>query len=266
MNNIPYTVYYCDKENSLPGQKNSPEPRDHFLIHFIEKGAGILRCGGRTYPISQGQCFIVFPNTPTQYHSDRANPWSSSRIGFDGPGLSGIFTSWGLTPESPVLSFDDTCRAFYYLDEVIENRNESPGAQWRVIGNLLKIIGEIERFALTGQSREIDEHVGKALLYMDQNYTRPITVADIVSHVCLERTYFSHLFKEKTGESPRDYLHRYRMDKAMELLLATSYNIEIVAQSVGYRDSLHFSRNFKGYSGYTPTAFRRKGSRDSTGF
>jgi AraC-like DNA-binding protein len=261
---MSYEVISCKKEIFPPGFEIALQGSDHFQINFIKEGKGILQINGRNFLISSGQCFIVFPQISIRYKVDENTLLCNSSICFTGLEISQTLTFWGLTPDSPVLSFDDTCRAFYYIDEIIENRNDSPGSQWRVIGNLLKIIGEIERFALTDQSREIDEHVKKALLYMEQNYTKPIAVADIAHHVCLERSYFSHHFKDNTGESPRDYLHRYRMDKAMELLLATSYNIEIVARSVGYRDSLHFSRNFKGYSGYTPTAFRCKGLRDST--
>ena len=76
---------------------------------------------------------------------------------------------------------------------------ETPGSQWRFIGNLLKIIGEIERLALTDPSREIDEHIKKALVYIEYNYTKPIAVVVIANHVCLERSYFSHHFKDKTG-------------------------------------------------------------------
>jgi len=234
--------------------------RDHFLIHFVRRGRGTFRTGGRTRQVAGGQCFLIFPDTPAQYRADDEFPWSYSWIGFTGPALAETLKGWGLTPDAPVLSFDDTCRAFYYMEEIMESRWDIPGTEWRVIGNLLKILGELERFACSGRQADQDSHVQKALKYMDRNYTRPIGVADIVDHVCLERSYFSRLFREKTGETLRDYLHRYRMDKAMELLLATSYSIEIVARSVGFRDPLHFSRNFKKQTGYSPSEYRKKGT------
>ncbi|MBF9018638.1 MULTISPECIES: AraC family transcriptional regulator [unclassified Oceanispirochaeta] len=254
----PYNVYYCKKQNCRPGHEVGLMTRDHFLIHFVIKGCGVFQTERKTYTISEGQCFIIFPNSPAGYKADEKNPWSYSWIGFNGPDLMNTFSSWGLTADSPVLTFDESCRAFYYIDEIIENQNNYPGSQWRIMGNLLKIIGELERFATSDNPTDIDDHIRKSLLFIEKNYTQPIGVSDIVSDVCLERSYFSNLFKNKMGKNPRDYLQKYRMSKAMDLLISTSYSIEIVARSVGFKDPLHFSRNFKKYTGNTPTEFRKK--------
>lgn len=214
-------------------------------------------CGGRRYELRAGQGFVIFPHTPALYRADENTPWSYSWIGFDGEDLVRTFRSWGLGPDNPVLNFDDSCRAFYYLDEIMETKRDTPGSEWRILGTLMKVIGEVERFSADGRSPDQDDHVRRALLFIERNYTRPIAVADVVDHICLERSYFSHLFKEKTGESPRDYLRRYRIDKAMELLMTTSYSIDIVARSVGFRDPLHFSRVFKKLTGRTASEFRK---------
>ena len=232
--------------------------RDHFLIHFIRRGSGNFRTRGHAYTLSKNQCFVIFPGVPAWYRASRSDPWSYSWIGFGGPKFTENFREWGLEPDSPVVHLDDTCRAYYYLDEIMQTRRGAPGAEWRIIGNLFKIIGELERCAAPKHAPAMENHVLTALQFIDRNYTRPIGVSDIVNHVSLERSYFSRLFKRKTREAPRDYLHRYRMNKAMELLLATSYSVEIVARSVGYRDPLHFSRTFKGRIGCSPSEFRKK--------
>ncbi len=263
MDDLSYKVRFCRKEDPSPGCMTGPGESDCFTALFVERGGGILKIGGRPYPLTGGLCFIGFPGDQLIYQADEVNPWSIALIGFRGPGLADVFNSWGLSPDSPVFSFDDTCRAFYYMDEILENRNGSPGALWRVTGNLFKVIGEIERFTQGSRHKEMLKPVEKAIRFMDRNYTRPVAVTDIAAHVCLERSYFSRIFKEQTGETPRDYLHRCRMDKAMELLLSTTYSVELVAGSVGYEDPLHFSRNFKVYSGYSPRSYRLKGRQNS---
>lgn len=259
MNGTAYGVNYCRKQDCPPGHEAGPMTRDHFLIHFIRRGSGVFHTRGHSYTLSKSQCFVIFPGIPAWYRARRHNPWSYSWIGFSGPGFTENFREWGLEPDSPVLTLDDTCRAYYYLDEIMQTRRSAPGADWRIIGNLFKIIGELERCAAPKRPPAMDNHVLAALQYIDGNYTRPIGVSDIVKHVALERSYFSRLFKRKTHEAPRDYLHRCRMNKAMELLTATSFSVEIIARSVGYRDPLNFSRTFKGRTGCSPTEFRKKG-------
>ena len=47
------------------------------------------------------------------------------------------------------------------------------------------------------------------------------------------------------------------MDKARELLLDSSLNINEIANVVGYNNSLYFSRVFKKNSGVSPSEFKK---------
>lgn len=109
----------CRKQDCPPGHEAGPTIRDHFLIHFIRRGSGVFHTRGHSYTLSKSQCFVIFPGIPAWYRARRHNPWSYSWIGFSGPGFTENFREWGLEPDSPVLTLDDTCRAYYYLDEIV---------------------------------------------------------------------------------------------------------------------------------------------------
>ncbi|MDD1687942.1 MAG: helix-turn-helix domain-containing protein, partial [Methanoregula sp.] len=63
-----------------------------------------------------------------------------------------------------------------------------------------------------------------------------------------------------TGISLWDYLNRYRIQKAKQLLLLTDKNITLIAGDVGYEDVGYFGRVFHEIAGCSPRTFRRQAS------
>ena len=82
----------------------------------------------------------------------------------------------------------------------------------------------------------------------------------IANFLNIERTYLYRLFKDITGTSPQEYLLDYRIRRACSLLKDTKLPVSDIARSVGYDDSLYFSRLFKQKKGRTPTQYRKEKS------
>jgi YesN/AraC family two-component response regulator len=58
------------------------------------------------------------------------------------------------------------------------------------------------------------------------------------------------------GLSPWDYLNRYRIYQARELLRRTSDSVRVIARQVGFKDHAYFSRVFRNLTGVSPQKFR----------
>ncbi|WP_249661964.1 AraC family transcriptional regulator, partial [Lysinibacillus fusiformis] len=52
--------------------------------------------------------------------------------------------------------------------------------------------------------------------YMQENYTKNMTVKDIANHFEMERRKLSYLFEKKMGVSPNVYLTGLRIQKSKE--------------------------------------------------
>lgn len=98
----------------------------------------------------------------------------------------------------------------------------------------------------------------KAVRYIKDNYSKPITVEILAGIVSLNPVYFSHLFKVQTGMNITDYITNYRMDIAKKLLFETDMSISEVAASVGFQDQRYFAKRFKQINGMTPSEYRKK--------
>ena len=92
---------------------------------------------------------------------------------------------------------------------------------------------------------------------MEEHYSEKIVLEDLAALVDLNPVYFSVLFKKETDMNIGSYLKQIRMEKAKELLRTTNETIAAIGDSVGYRDSRHFSQSFTKYVGVKPALYRR---------
>lgn len=91
-----------------------------------------------------------------------------------------------------------------------------------------------------------------ALHYSDSN---PLAIAS--KELSYSPSTLSTLFKNNMGSTFKEYLQRFRIEKAKRLLFSTNMKITTIAQDVGYSDIKFFSKIFKDYEGMTPTEYRR---------
>ena len=73
-------------------------------------------------------------------------------------------------------------------------------------------------------------------------------------HMCTSE--FSRAFKKENGHPFSEYLLRYRICKACELLAGPSVQVKTVAFNVGFNDLSYFARVFRRYTGSTPSLYQ----------
>ena len=101
------------------------------------------------------------------------------------------------------------------------------------------------------------KYVLEAMDYIGEHYNDPgINIAAIAQHLGLSEGHLSHTFKKETDYTLLNYLTRYRVHKAMELLRDCRVKVYEVAERVGYRDITYFSATFKKLVGMTPSEYQ----------
>jgi two-component system, response regulator YesN len=92
--------------------------------------------------------------------------------------------------------------------------------------------------------------------YLRENYQKDIDMSFAANLVSMSYTYFSRLFKSKTGMNFSEYLTKIRMEEAKHLLDNPITKVNDVSTSVGYANPKHFTRTFKSYFGITPKEYK----------
>lgn len=72
----------------------------------------------------------------------------------------------------------------------------------------------------------------------------------------LSSNYLSDLLKRETGQSAKDHIHDFIIDKAKTLLLSQSDSVGEIAFSLGFNYPHYFSRLFKAKTGLSPIEYR----------
>jgi AraC-like DNA-binding protein/CheY-like chemotaxis protein len=129
--------------------------------------------------------------------------------------------------------------------------NHGPARKARYVGTLMPTdVPETSNpptaTLLDAALRQVEEHYGGKL--------RQSAVATACGmSVCV----FSRAFKAQYGMTFRDYLQRYRIGRACELLRQGLHGATDAGLAVGFEDASHFSRAFRRVLGISPTAYQR---------
>ncbi|MEO1817064.1 MAG: PocR ligand-binding domain-containing protein [Acetobacterium sp.] len=93
--------------------------------------------------------------------------------------------------------------------------------------------------------------------YIENHYPDNLTVEAIADAACLSPGYAGRIFKEQLGMPIMDYVLKVRIEKSKKLLLNPHYQIQAIAEKVGYGDAGYFTKVFRKFEGITPTQFRK---------
>ncbi len=143
-----------------------------------------------------------------------------------------------------------------YLNKVMQINNQEDLCAW-----ISTALNEFIELVYSSQDARKVSQIRPAINYIDANYNKPISLADVAkaSHLSISR--LAHIFKEQMGITIIDYLTSVRIERAKQLLLATDQNCTEICFQVGYNNLSYFTRTFKELVGMTPRQFKARNQR-----
>lgn len=129
-------------------------------------------------------------------------------------------------------SYEDLC---FSLKEIVENF--------------------IQTIALPGAA-QAHPVVRRAVEYIADHFDQPLSIQSLADELEVSPSYFSALFSKCMGIGFHEYLTRFRVEEARQLLTATRRPINEIAVTVGYADQSSFTKAFKRVTGITPYQLR----------
>ena len=105
-----------------------------------------------------------------------------------------------------------------------------------------------------------DPQIGRAVALIHREPEQEWSVAALAATVAMSRSAFSARFSELVGEGPMQYVTRWRMHVATDLLREEQLTVALVAERLGYASEAAFSRAYKRTTGKPPGEVRRTGA------
>ena len=269
-------------------------PRDHYAFHLVGRGRCLLEAEGGERLVLEAGDFVVLG--PGRSHVVRDGPQSRVRP-LEVLLAEGAFSAKPPKGEAKAGSTLLICGCFRVsgfggerlkvaLPDLILVRERSPEVDpW--IAQTLRLVSQ-ESFAARPGSRSIvnrlcdalfayllraelassstraswlralsDPQIGEALALIHAQPTGEWTVATLAAKVGMSRSAFAQRFSQLSGETPMQYLTRWRLETAARLLQQGRDGLAEIAGRVGYESEAAFNRAFKRTFGMTPGAFRR---------
>ncbi|MCL2204854.1 MAG: AraC family transcriptional regulator [Defluviitaleaceae bacterium] len=264
-NFVDICIYQFGHQHCDPLHGFGPALRNNFLFHYILSGKGELDSKDESgqnhiYKLEAGQGFMIWPKQENTYCADKNDPWEYCWIEFGGLKSQEFVTQAGLTFNHPVYNAKDENEArkmkaamLYMFDNMNAPILELMGQCYLFLSSLIvssasrneSKVGSLQNF----YTREIINYIG-------QNFHSDITVEDISAFLNLDRSHVNKIFKSNMGTTLRDFLLKYRINKACDLMRTTHQTIGEISLLVGYANTFNFSRAFKAVMGESPRQWR----------
>jgi len=143
-----------------------------------------------------------------------------------------------------------------FVNKVMQINNQQDLCAW-----ISTALNEFVELVYSSQDARKVTQIRPAINYIDANYDKHITLADIAKVSYLSVSRLAHLFKEQMGITIIDYLTSVRIERAKQMLLATEQSCTEICFQVGYNNQSYFSRTFKDLVGMSPRQFRARNQR-----
>jgi AraC-like DNA-binding protein len=220
------------------------------ISHLLGNEGVYIDSEKREYKIRQGQVIIVTPGTMHNYG-----------------GINGEFVESFLLFTGPVA---DQLRDAGIISNVICDMGKVPRLN-KVIDLALdpSIASQIQA-NITLQQILMDLYHTNKRIKSNKQYPCLIQLLDEIMHTSdrwwtvsemaeycnVSDAHFRHIFRQYTGQSPKQYIDERKIRQAAELLCSSVMSVHKIAERFAYRDPYHFSRRFKQITGFSPEHYR----------
>ena len=106
------------------------------------------------------------------------------------------------------------------------------------------------------ESRTPADTANEIKRFIDQNYTRNISLDTLAERFYFSREYIGRVFRARYGCGVYEYVQQVRMQQAKRLLKNPDLSLQSIAAHLGYSNANYFSKAFRKYFGESPSEYR----------
>lgn len=263
----PYIVHVCYSDWTEGDHSTLMHRHEDIAeILLILRGSGLYTVDLHRFEVAAGDVILCSSGTLHDEFPKAGEPYRTLCIGIGGLALPGLAPGRLIDGRfSPVFhrpeQFGDLAQLFRLMDRYAAERES--GYQ-SLCQHLMLASLELAERMVRGrkdafETRE-DSIFWQIAKYIDSHYAEDVSIEHLVREFYVSPYHLSHMFREKTGYSVKQYILRRRLGEAQMRLAATQDSIQTIAEAIGFEDASYFSRIFSKYIGMTPSEYRKNRS------
>ncbi|PBI91232.1 Exoenzyme S synthesis regulatory protein ExsA [Variovorax boronicumulans] len=148
-------------------------------------------------------------------------------------------------------------RLLLAADDPVDRRTLAPLAVEEIVLRLLRSEAAAA-IRSAGAVTKAGARIQTAIAFMRRHLGRPLSVAEIASHVHMSPSHFAHSFREVAGVTPMRCIRDLRLEEARSLMLGAGLRPGDAAARVGFESAAHFNRAFRRRFETTPAEYVRR--------
>jgi len=241
--------------------KRSTGVSQHIIIYCVE-GSGWVEINRKRVEVLPSQFITIPMNTPHIYSANEQDPWTIYWIHFKGE-LAAYIVDLILQQAKnykPYLPYNEhRIKLFEDIYSNLERGYTADNLRYvnMIFYHFLSSLLYEDKFNYVQHPDEKDV-IAATLDLMQQKIHTRVTLNEFASFANLSVSYFSTIFRERTGYAPVEYFNHLKMQKACQYLLLPDITIKEIASNLGMDDPYYFSRMFSKLMGVSPKEYRKR--------
>lgn len=220
---------------------------------LILSGNGIYRdANDREKSLKPGSVIFVFPELPHHYGPPPGQRWDELFVAFSGA----PFDAWrahGLDPAHPAWELKNLNSAARCLRGLLERHVKDFADSLKLASDVHQLLRHwIAQRPKTESQPAWLAHARRSLATPQD--LRPLQ--RIAAETGLHPDAFRRAFRKWTGEAPAEFRRRHRLAQAATLLRRRDLTLSQIAETLGFHDAFHFSKQFREHFGIPPSVYR----------
>lgn len=264
-NNLPF-VQELGEFVALRNYMTTRQGLNSYLMKIVLEGEGLLKYGGKSYTISSGQFFGIDCQKMHYYvTAPSASCWNMVWIHFWGNATENYYKSFmELNNGSPV----GTMRYHNAADLIKElihyyglSNYNGYSTDIKAASILTTLMTHCMNSVLYEQQHTLSKQPPKFIPdvqnYITEHFNEHITLNSLADIFFVNKFYLQKQFRLYVGVSPNEFQKNIRIEKAKELLRATTMSIQSISNFLGFENASYFIRCFKSLENLTPLQYRK---------
>ena len=235
-----------------------------YLFQFTISGKGYFEKEGEIIEVTRGKGFMVsFPEKSRYYIPlESEEPWEFIYLHFSGEAALPFTQKIERFYDKVFCLSEDSIpirKVFQLQKRLLEGRrlHKYEGGEF-LYGFLCSLLRELEN----PSEKEQNSVVVSAVTILEENYADLESIEGVAEQLKVSFAHLSREFKKEMGMTPIQYVTNVRLQAAMNDLMNTKDNLELIATRNGFSNGNYFCKVFRKNLGISPTEFRRKRSYD----